>query len=60
MAEVLPQLRGENGRLAMIRIIIDIEDHGDKLATKEAVAMALEQFGKVRVVMVTDGKEPKR
>ena len=39
----------------MIRIIIDIEDQGDKLATKEAVAMALEQFGKVRVVMVTDG-----
>ena len=44
----------------MIRIIIDIEDHGDKLATKEAVSMALEPFGKVRVVMVTDGKEPKR
>ncbi len=44
----------------MIRIIIDIEDYGDKLATKEAVAMALEQFGKVRVVMVTDGKETKR
>lgn len=41
----------------MIRIIIDIEDYGDKLATKEAVAMALEQFGKVRVVMVTDGRE---
>lgn len=41
----------------MIRIIIDIEDHGDNLATKEAVAMALEQFGKVRVVMVTDGRE---
>ena len=40
----------------MIRIIIDIEDHGDKLANKEAVAMALEQFGKVRVVMVTDGR----
>lgn len=40
----------------MIRIIIDIEDHGDTLATKEAVAMALEQFGKVRVVMVTDGR----
>lgn len=40
----------------MIRIIIDIEDYGDKLATKEAVAMALEQFGKVRVVMVTDGR----
>lgn len=44
----------------MIRIIIDIEEQGDKLATKEAVAMALEQFGKVRVVMVTDGKELKR
>lgn len=40
----------------MIRIIIDIEDCGDKLATKEAVAMALEPFGKVRVVMVTDGR----
>lgn len=37
--------------------IYDIdEEHGDKLATKEAVAMALEQFGKVRVVMVTDGR----
>ena len=57
---LLPALRGEDGRRAMIRIIIDIEDHGDKLATKESVAMALEQFGKVRVVMVTDGKEPKR
>ena len=41
----------------MIRIIIDIEDYGDKLATKEAVATALEQFGKVRVVTVTDGRE---
>ena len=41
----------------MIRIIIDIEDHGDKLATKEAVAMVLEQFGKVRVVLVSDGRE---
>ena len=40
----------------MIRIIIDIEDCGDKLATKESVAMVLEQFGKVRVVMVTDGR----
>ena len=44
----------------MIRIIIDLEEQGDTRATKEAVAMALEQFGKVRVVMVTDGKEPKR
>lgn len=40
----------------MIRIIIDIEDHGDKLATKEDVAMVLERFGKVRVVLVTDGR----
>lgn len=43
----------------MVRIIIDIEEYGDKLATKEAVAMALEQFGKVRVVQVIDGKENK-
>lgn len=41
----------------MIRIVVDIEDYGDKLATKEAVALALEQFGKVRVVMVTDGRQ---
>lgn len=40
----------------MIRIIIDIEEHGDKLAIKEAVAMALEQFGKVRVVLASDGR----
>lgn len=44
----------------MVRIIIDIEDYGDKLATKETVAMALEQFGKVRVVQVIDGKEEAR
>lgn len=48
-------LRRAEGQ-AMIRIIIDIEEHGDKLATKEAVAMALEQFGKVRVVLVSDGR----
>lgn len=41
----------------MIRIIVDIEDYGNKLATKEAVAIALEQFGKVRVVLVADGRE---
>ena len=41
----------------MVRIVIDIEDYGEKLATKEAVAMALEQFGKVRVVQVIDGRE---
>lgn len=43
----------------MIRIILDIEEFGDKMATKEAVAMALEQFGKVRVVQVIDGKTVK-
>ena len=41
-------------------MIIDIEEYGDKLATKEAVAMALEAFGKVRVVQVIDGREGKR
>jgi predicted transcriptional regulator len=41
----------------MVRIVIDIEEYGEKLATKEAVAMALEQFGKVRVVQVIDGRE---
>ena len=44
----------------MIRIIIDIEEYGDKIATKESVAMALEQFGSVRVVQVIDGKEEKK
>lgn len=43
----------------MIRIVIDIEEYGDKLATKEAVAMDLEKYGKVRVVAVYDGKEKK-
>ena len=44
----------------MVRLIIDIEDYGDKLATKEAVAMALEDFGLVRVVQVIDGREEVR
>lgn len=39
----------------MIRVIVDIEDLGDKLATKETVAMALEQFGNVRVVSIIEG-----
>lgn len=43
----------------MVRITLDIDEDGDKLATKEAVAMALEQFGKVRVVSIYDGKENK-
>ena len=41
----------------MIRIVIDIEEYGDKLATKETVAMALEQFGSVRVVSIYDGRQ---
>ena len=40
----------------MIRITIDIDDYGDPMATKEAVAMALERFGRVRIVSVDDGK----
>lgn len=41
----------------MVRIVIDVEEDGDKLATKEAVAMALEHLGKVRIVSIYDGKE---
>lgn len=44
----------------MVRIVIDIEEYGDPLVTKEKVAMALEQFGPVRVVQIYDGKERKR
>lgn len=44
----------------MVRIILDIEEHGDKLATKEAVAMALEQFGSVRVLAVYGGGKERR
>ena len=44
----------------MVRIVIDIEDYGDPMVTKETVAMALEQFGPVRVVQIYDGKERKR
>ena len=43
----------------IVRIVIDIEEYGDKLATKEAVAMALEHLGKVRIVKIYDGKEYK-
>lgn len=42
----------------MYRIVIDI-DGDDTLATKEAVAMALERLGSVRVVKVENGKEKK-
>lgn len=43
--------------MSMVRIVIDIEEYGDKMATKEAVAMALESLGSVRVVQVIDGRE---
>lgn len=35
----------------------DIEEYGDKLATKEAVAIALEHLGRVRVVSILTGVE---
>lgn len=45
----------------MMRIVIDIYEDGDLLATKEVVAMLLETLGRVRVVQVIiDGKEEKR
>lgn len=45
----------------MVRIVIDIHEDGDLIATKEAVAMLLEPIGKVRVVqIIVDGKEEKR
>ena len=43
----------------MVRIVIDIEEDGDVFCCKETVAMALEQFGKVRIVSIYDGKENK-
>ena len=42
----------------MVRIVIDI-DGEDELATKEAVAMRLEDLGRVRVVSVDNGKVKK-
>ena len=38
-----------------VRIVLDVEwKPGDKLATKEAVAMARERLGEVKVKSVTD------
>ena len=44
----------------MIRLTIDLLDpqHIGGQGTKEAVAMALEQFGPVRVVRALDSEEP--
>lgn len=45
----------------MTRLVIDVHEDADLLATKEAVAMLLEPLGRVRVVQVIiDGKEEKR
>lgn len=42
----------------MVRIVIDIEEYGTVEGTREAVAVALEHLGQVRVVSVhTGGKE---
>lgn len=44
--------------MTVVRMIIDIQDDGDMLATKETVAMLLEPIGRVRIVkIVVDGKE---
>ena len=43
----------------MVRITIDIQEDEDVYITKEAVAQALEQFGRVRVVSVYDGRNGK-
>ncbi len=45
----------------MTRLVIDIQEDGDMLATKESVAMLLEPIGRVRIVqIIVDGKEEKR
>ena len=45
----------------MVRMVIDIHEDGDLLATKETVPMLLEPLGRVRVVsVIIDGKEEKR
>ena len=45
----------------MTRLVIDVHEDGDLLATKEAVAMLLEPLGRVRVVqIIVDGQEEKR
>ena len=45
----------------MTRLVIDIHEDGDLLATKETVAMLLEPLGRVRVVqIIVNGKEEKR
>lgn len=43
----------------MVRIIIDIEEYGNIEGTREAVAVALEHLGTVRIVRVEDGRSKK-
>ena len=46
----------------IVRLVIDVEPRGedDLYVVKECIAMALEPFGKVRVVsVIRDGKEQK-
>lgn len=43
----------------MIRIVIDIEEYGNIPGTKEAVAVALEHLGDVRIVAIHTNKETK-
>lgn len=42
-----------------VRIVADVELRDGVFATKETVAMALEPLGKVRIVIVDDGKGKK-
>ena len=44
---------------AYLNQIIERGNH-DLLTTKEAVAMALEQFGRVRVVSITEGRREQK
>lgn len=39
-----------------VRLVIEIDAQRDMLATKEAVAMALEKFGAVKVLAVEEQK----
>lgn len=41
----------------MVRIVIDIEEDGNTLGIKEAIAMDLEKYGSVRVVSIYDGRQ---
>lgn len=44
----------------MVRIVIDCYDTDDIIGVKEALVMALEHLGKVKVVQITDGRKELR